>query len=118
MSELVDTLHSQVTFYVHRFNSLVNDIDLLALQIVAPTFLMNSELSDVVKHAMHRFDLVPATPLKHLPSYYSLLDVSVVLGAVLVHVPFIDSNVYQSINVVPFPSSVTHGEVEKTVNLG
>ena len=117
LSELIDSLHTQVTYYAHHFNSLVSDVNSLAHQIVPPTFLQYSELRRVVKYAMRVFDFVPAVPLTHLHNYYSLLDVSVVPGAVLIHVPFRSRDLYRLLNVIPFPSSVTHSSVEKTVIL-
>lgn len=40
LSELIDSLHTQVKKYAHHFNSLVCDINALAHQIVPPTFLL------------------------------------------------------------------------------
>lgn len=65
---------------------------------------------------MKLYDFKSAVLVSHLHNYYSLLDVLVVPGAVLMHVPFI-KDVYRLFNIVAFPSSMTHGHEMKTVTL-
>lgn len=116
ISNLIDSLHSQVVFYATHFNLIVENIYMLEQNIVTPDFLHMAELRRVVNYGMEKYDFIMALPLHDLASYYNLLQVSMFGGSIYIHVPFVGPENYNLINIIPFPFNIKH-DIHKSVVL-
>lgn len=114
LSSLINSLHTQSSYYTNHFTFLEESVNLLSKEVVTPEFLHFSELQRLVKYATKVYNFRPAVPLTHLESYCSLLQVSVSNGAILLHLPFIGLTTYR-LHTIPFPSNVIHATTQSVI---